>query len=157
MRRYRFGGKPLLFVWCLEQNAGADKQIAEATDGPNWFRLYFKQDVSVPKSQFKLAQRAGYPVIVLTAEALGPGMPDSLRAMGTAFRSDMTFDNHDPTQGGSGHFLAQKTALTPDDIQMLKDETGLTVIVKGIRRAEDVNPIIATVADATQVSSHGGR
>lgn len=40
---------------------------------------------------------------------------------------------------------------------MLKNETGLTVIVKDILRAEDVNPIIATVADATQVSSHGGR
>lgn len=40
---------------------------------------------------------------------------------------------------------------------MIKKETGLPVIVKGILRAEDVDPIIAAGADAIQVSNHGGR
>lgn len=133
------------------------EEIAKATDGPKWFQLYFNQDVSVTKSLLKRAKKAGYSAIVLTADALGPGMPDRFRAMGAPFRSDMTFGNHDPAHGGTGNFFAQKVALTPDDIKMIKDETGLPVIVKGILRAEDVDPIIAAGADAIQVSNHGGR
>lgn len=133
------------------------EQIAEATTGPKWFQLYFNQDVSVTKSLLRRAKKAGYSAIVLTADALGPGMSDSFRAMGAPFRSDMTFGNHDPAKGGSGNFFAQKVDLTPDDIKMIKKETGLPVIVKGILRAEDVDPIIDAGADAIQVSNHGGR
>lgn len=133
------------------------EQIAQATDGPKWFQLYFNQDVNVTKSLLKRAKDAGYSAIVLTADALGPGMSDRFREMGVPFRSDMNFGNHDPAHGGSGNFFAQKAALTPEDIKMIKDETGLPVIVKGILRAEDVDPIIAAGADAIQVSNHGGR
>lgn len=84
-------------------------------------------------------------------------MPDRFLEMGVPFRKDMNFGNHDPARGGSGNFFAQKAALTPEDIKMIKDETGLPVIVKGILRAEDVDPIIAAGADAIQVSNHGGR
>ncbi|WP_222433802.1 alpha-hydroxy-acid oxidizing protein [Pistricoccus aurantiacus] len=133
------------------------EQIAEATAGPKWFQLYFNQDVNVTKSLLRRAKNAGYSAIVLTADALGPGMPDQFRAMGAPFRSDMSFGNHDPARGGTGDFMAQKADLTPDDIKMIKDETGLPVIVKGILRAKDVDPIIAAGADAIQVSNHGGR
>lgn len=133
------------------------EQIAEATTGPKWFQLYFNQDVNVTKSLLRRAKDAGYSAIVLTADALGPGTPDEFRAMGMPFRSDMTFGNHDPKFGGTGNFLDQKVDLTPDDIKMIKDETGLPVIVKGILRAGDVDPIIAAGADAIQVSNHGGR
>nr|WP_298413917.1 alpha-hydroxy-acid oxidizing protein [uncultured Halomonas sp.] len=133
------------------------EEIAEATTGPKWFQLYFNQDVNVTKSLLRRAKKAGYSAILLTADALGPGTPDEFRAMGMPFRPDMTFGNHDPAFGGTGDFLAQKVDLTPDDIKMIKDETGLPVIVKGILRGEDVDPIIAAGADAIQVSNHGGR
>lgn len=133
------------------------EEIAQATTGPKWFQLYFNQDEAVTKSLLRRAKSSGYSAIVLTADALGPGTPDRFRAMGMPFRSDMTFGNHDPAKGGTGDFFAQKVDLTPDDIRMIKDETGLPVIVKGILRAEDVDPIIAAGADAIQVSNHGGR
>ncbi|WP_281824501.1 alpha-hydroxy-acid oxidizing protein [Jannaschia rubra] len=133
------------------------EEIAEATTGPKWFQLYFNQDEDVTRSLLRRARDAGYSAIVLTADALGPGTPDDFLAMGMPFRSDMTFGNHDPAKGGSGDFFAQKVDLTPEDIKLIKDETGLPVIVKGILRPEDVDPIIAGGADAIQVSNHGGR
>ncbi|WP_313137957.1 alpha-hydroxy-acid oxidizing protein [Paracoccus jeotgali] len=133
------------------------EEIAQATTGPKWFQLYFNQDEAVTKSLLRRAKDVGYSAIVLTADALGPGAPDRFRAMGMPFRSDMSFGNHDPAKGGSGDFFAQKVDLTPDDIRMIKDETGLPVIVKGILRAEDVDSIISGGADAIQVSNHGGR
>ncbi|WP_099826899.1 alpha-hydroxy-acid oxidizing protein [Oceaniglobus indicus] len=133
------------------------EEIAAATTGPKWFQLYFNQDEAVTKSLLRRAKNAGYSAIVLTADALGPGMPDRFRAMGAPFRPDASFGNHDPARGGTGDFFAQKADLTPADIRMIKNETGLPVIVKGILRAEDVDPIIAAGADAIQVSNHGGR
>jgi lactate oxidase len=112
----------------------------------------------VTRSVLRHARDAGRAAIVLTADALGPGTPDEFRAMGMPFRPDMVFGNHDPAQGGTGNFLDQKAALTPGDIRLVKEETnGLPVIVKGILRPEDVDPIIAAGADAIQVSNHGGR
>lgn len=133
------------------------EEIAEATTGPKWFQLYFNQDEAVTKSLLRRAKAAGYSAIVLTADALGPGMPDRFRAMGAPFRPDASFGNHDPARGGSGNFFVQKVDLTPADIRMIKAETGLPVIVKGILRTEDVDPIIEAGADAIQVSNHGGR
>ncbi|TDL78150.1 histidine kinase [Palleronia sediminis] len=134
------------------------EEIAQATTGPKWFQIYFNADEDVTRSVLRRARDAGYTAIVLTADALGPGTPDAFRAMGMPFRPDMAFGNHDPAQGGTGNFLDQKAALTPDDIRLVKEETGgLPVIVKGILRPEDVDPIIAAGADAIQVSNHGGR
>ena len=80
------------------------EEIAEATQGPKWFQLYWNNDTEVTKSLLKRAKDAGYSAIVLTADALGPGMSDDFKAMGAPFRQDMVFGNHDPARGGAGNF-----------------------------------------------------
>ncbi len=94
---------------------------------------------------------------MLTADALGPGMPDDFKAMGAPFRQDMVFGNHDPDRGGSGNFFDQKVDLDTDAIKFIKDQTGLPVVVKGLLRGDDADRSIGAGADAIQVSNHGGR
>lgn len=84
-------------------------------------------------------------------------MPEDFKAMGSLFRPDANFANHDPKKGGFGNFFDQKTSLTPENIQFIKRFTGLPVIVKGILRPDDADRFIRAGADAIQVSNHGGR
>lgn len=133
------------------------EEIAQATTGPKWFQLYWNNDLKVTRSLLTRAKAAGYSAIILTADALGPGQPDDFKAMGSPFRPDRNFGNHDPEKGGSGNFFDQKTALTTADIQYIKTLTGLPVIVKGVLRPDDADRFIRAGANAIQVSNHGGR
>ncbi len=131
--------------------------IAQATSGPKWFQVYLNADDGVTRDILLRAKAAGYPAIVLTADAIGPGMSDAFRRLGMPFPPGMTFGNNDPRYGGRGNFLDQKTAMTLDDIGMIRSVTGLPVVVKGIMRATDARDAIAAGAVAIQVSNHGGR
>ncbi len=133
------------------------EEIAQSTTGPKWFQLYYNQDEAVTRSLLTRAKNAGYSAIILTADALGPGQSEDFIALGRPFRPDMTFGNHDPKRGGTGNFYAQKTNLTTQDIQFIKQFTGLPVIVKGVLRADDAVRFVQAGADAIQVSNHGGR
>ncbi|MGP4713423.1 MULTISPECIES: alpha-hydroxy-acid oxidizing protein [unclassified Psychrobacter] len=133
------------------------EEIAKATTGPKWFQLYWNNDIKVTRSLLSRAKAAGYTAIILTADALGPGQPEDFRAMGSPFRPDATFANHDPKKGGFGNFFDQKTSLTTEDIQFIKTFTGLPVIVKGVLRPDDADRFIRAGANAIQVSNHGGR
>ena len=131
--------------------------IAQATSGPKWFQVYLNADDGVTRDILLRAKAAGYSAIVLTADAIGPGMSDAFRRLGMPFPPGMTFGNNDPRYGGRGNFLDQKTAMTLDDIGMIRSVTGLPVVVKGITRATDARDAIAAGAVAIQVSNHGGR
>ncbi len=133
------------------------EEIAKATSGPKWFQLYWNNDLQVTRALLTRAREAGYTAIILTADALGPGQPDDFKAMGSPFRPDRNFGNHDPKKGGFGNFFDQKTALTTADIQFIKQLTGLPVIVKGVLRPDDADRFIRAGANAIQVSNHGGR
>lgn len=133
------------------------EEIAKATTGPKWFQLYWNNDLQVTRSLLTRAKESGYTAIILTADALGPGQPDDFKAMGSPFRPDRNFGNHDPQKGGFGNFFDQKTSLTTADIQFIKTLTGLPVIVKGVLRPDDADRFIRAGANAIQVSNHGGR
>lgn len=112
-----------LYVSSGASNATLE-EIAQATNAPKWFQLYYNRDEAVTRSLLTRAKKAGYSAIVLTADALGPGQSEDFLAMGSPFRPDMGFANHDPKKGGFGNFKDQKTNLTPKDIQFIKQFTG---------------------------------
>ena len=133
------------------------EKIAEATTGPKWYQAYLNADEGVTREILLRAKAAGFTAIVLTADALGPGMSDEFLRLGMPFPPGMTFGNNDPRFGGRGSFLEQKTALTVDDIGMIRSVTGLPVVAKGIMRGIDARNAVAAGAAAIQVSNHGGR
>lgn len=133
------------------------EQIAKATTGPRWFQAYLNADPGVSREILLRARNAGYSAIVFTADAIGPGTSDGFTRLGKLFPPGMTFGNNDPRYGGRGSFIAQKTALTLDDIGWIREVTGLPVVVKGLLRAKDAAEAISAGAAAVQVSNHGGR
>ncbi|MCV5525935.1 alpha-hydroxy-acid oxidizing protein, partial [Escherichia coli] len=96
----------------------------------------------VTKSLLERAKAAGYSAIIITADALGPGMSDAFLRMKSPFPAGATFGNHDPRYGGKGDFFNQKVDLTPADIEFVKKITGLAVILKGILRGDDAETAI---------------
>lgn len=145
----------------LYQSSGASNKpleaIAKASQGPKWFQLYFNADVGVTRSLLTRAKEAGYTAIIVTADALGPGMSDEFLRLGKPFPPGFSFGNHDPKYGGTGSFGNQKIDLTPDDIAFVRSVTGLPVVVKGLLRGVDADAAIKAGASAVQVSNHGGR
>ncbi|WP_259272520.1 alpha-hydroxy-acid oxidizing protein, partial [Klebsiella pneumoniae] len=62
----------------LYESSGASNRpledIAKANKGAKWFQLYFNADTGVTKSLLERAKAAGYSAIIITADALGPGI-----------------------------------------------------------------------------------
>jgi lactate oxidase len=131
--------------------------IAHVTPGPKWFQIYLNRDDSINRWLVQRAKAAGYSALVLTADAVGPGVSDEFIRLGRPRPAHITFGNHDPALGGRGDILNQKLGLSFSDIGFLKEISELPVIVKGIQHAEDVAECLAAGAAAIWVSNHGGR
>ncbi len=132
------------------------EDIAKATAGPKWFQIYMMKDVELNRWLLQRARTAGYSAIVLTADALGPGLSDEFIRLGRPFPPDFGPGNHDPALGGRGKFDL-KHDISFDDIGFLRENSGLPVIVKGLLNAEDARQALAAGASAIWVSNHGGR
>jgi lactate oxidase len=103
------------------------------------------------------AKAAGYSVIVLSADAMGPSQSDDFIRLGRPFLPDLTLGNYDPKLGGQGNFRDQKRDLNFSDIGFLREASGLPVIVKGVNAPEDIHQSITAGAAAIWISNHGGR
>lgn len=121
------------------------------------FAIYLNRDPAVNRALALRAKAAGYRVIVMTVDALGPGTSERFIAMGTPKTTVGGYGNFDPAQGGTGDPTAMKHDFAPADIAMLKQTTGLPVVVKGLLRPDDTERAIAAGADGVIVSNHGGR
>ncbi|MBI7310097.1 alpha-hydroxy-acid oxidizing protein [Pseudomonas aeruginosa] len=134
------------------------EEIAKASQGgPQWFQLYFNRDLGVTSELLKRAKAAGYKAIVLTVDAMGPGSSDAWLEMGKPFPKSMLFGNHDPKRGGRGNFANQKSELTLKDVEWVRSESGLPVVVKGLLNPGDARDAVSAGAAAIQVSNHGAR
>lgn len=77
-----------------------------------------------------------------------------LRAKGKAFGLSLS-----QMRAAAAHFTAtySRPNLTWQDIARLRDMTKLPIVLKGVRRADDVAQAAALGLDAVVVSNHGGR
>ncbi|HWG07349.1 MAG TPA: alpha-hydroxy acid oxidase [Beijerinckiaceae bacterium] len=141
-----------LFVAPLLSNVTME-EIAQATTGPKWFQIYLPADRGLARSLLGRAKAAGYKAVIVTADSFVPGNRETLKKSG--FHSSLPQANYPPEL--HGHGSPQKHDLGWDDIDFVREETGLPVIVKGI-----LSPDVAVLAiehgvAAIQVSNHGGR
>ncbi len=133
------------------------EDIAKATTGPKWFQIYMNRDMELNRWLVQRAKAAGFSAIVLTADALGPGQSDAYIALGRPRDPSLTAGNHDPKYGGHGNFSDQKRDLSFNDIDFLREASGLPVLVKGVVQPDDICESLAHGAAAIWVSNHGGR
>jgi isopentenyl diphosphate isomerase/L-lactate dehydrogenase-like FMN-dependent dehydrogenase len=149
-------------------------EVAE-TNAPRWFQLYWVNDREICASFVRRAEAAGYGAIVVTLDTLTLGWrPRDLRlaylpfikgeGCGQYFSDPVFLSRLDkpPTDDlltAAATMLATfpNLGLTWDDLDWLRGQTSLPLLVKGVLTAEDAERALQHGMDGVIVSNHGGR
>ena len=150
------------------------EEIAE-TGCPRWFQLYWVNDREICASFVQRAEAAGYGAIVVTVDTLTLGWrPRDLRGAYLPFLdgegcgqffSDPVFCSRldkppeEDLLAAAATMLATfpNLGLTWDDLDWLRGQTRLPLLVKGVLTADDARRALAHGCDGVIVSNHGGR
>jgi lactate 2-monooxygenase len=153
----------------LEEVAG------ELGAAPRWFQLYWVNDRDVVASLVRRAEDAAYGAIVVTLDTLTLGWRDRdlrkpylpfITGEGCAqffsdpvFRSRLERPPEEDVLAAAAAMLATfpNLGLTWDDLDWLRAQTVLPVLVKGVLTAEDAVRARDSGVDGIVVSNHGGR
>jgi isopentenyl diphosphate isomerase/L-lactate dehydrogenase-like FMN-dependent dehydrogenase len=137
------------------------EEIAAANPGPKWFQHYVQADRGIVRELLQRAKAAGYTAIAPTVDNLfGYPREENIR---NEFRPPRSLGKGNAPRSISDPAAAiaaldnRKRDLNWDDLEFIKKESGLPVIVKGV-----LSPKVAAMAvkrgmDALYVSNHGGR
>lgn len=142
----------------LSSNAGTYFSSLQDTGVAWWLQAYVTTDRAASQPLLERAVAAGARAIVLTADtpvvaAKHDGDADTVWDIA---RPGWLQVNFDADYGQApGHDKARN--LSVDDIDWLRQTTGLPVVVKGILRADDARRCVDAGAAAIWVSNHGGR
>ncbi|NUR78713.1 MAG: alpha-hydroxy-acid oxidizing protein [Thermoleophilia bacterium] len=164
-------GVPLL----LSSAATHSIEEVAATNAPRWFQLYWVNDREICASFVRRAEAAGYGAIVVTLDTLTLGWrPRDLRQAYLPFikgegcgqyfsdpvflsRLDKPPDEDPLTAAATMLATFPNLGLTWDDLDWLRSETQLPLLVKGVLTAEDAERAFEHGMDGVIVSNHGGR
>jgi lactate 2-monooxygenase len=150
------------------------EEVAE-TGAPRWFQLYWVNDREICASFVRRAEAAGYGAIVVTLDTLTLGWrPRDLRQAYLPFikgegcgqyfsdpvflsRLDKTPEEDMLTAAATMLATFPNLGLTWDDLDWLRQQTTLPLLVKGVLTAEDAQLALQHGVDGVIVSNHGGR
>src|SRR6476646_8559620 len=150
------------------------EEVAE-TAAPRWFQLYWVNDREICASFVRRAEAAGYGAIVVTLDTLTLGWrPRDLRqaylpfikgeGCGQYFSDPVFLSKLDKTPAedpltAAATMLATfpNLGLTWNDLDWLRGQTTLPILVKGVLTADDAQLALEHGVDGVIVSNHGGR
>jgi isopentenyl diphosphate isomerase/L-lactate dehydrogenase-like FMN-dependent dehydrogenase len=150
-------------VMCLSNIASYSpaELAAAAPSGRRWFQLYWGRDRGFTRELLARVVEAGFEALVLTVDL--PGLGRRERDLRTAFEltDSYPFPNL-PGETGSGYFHVNlddvvDPTLTWADLEWLRTNCSLPLIVKGVLTAEDAELACEHGAAGIVVSNHGGR
>jgi lactate oxidase len=137
------------------------EEIASHNPGPKWFQLYVQKDRGVVRELLQRAKAAGYTAIAPTVDNLfGYPREENIR---NEFRPPRSLGKGNAPRSISDPAAAiaamdnRKRDLNWEDMEYVKKESGLPVIVKGVLSAKVATKAIEHGMDAVYVSNHGGR
>ncbi|CAN5297905.1 alpha-hydroxy acid oxidase [soil metagenome] len=135
-------------------NAGVD-EVAAVAPGRTWYQLYFMKDRGLNLAMIQLAEAVGATALVVTID--NPGFYSKERVsrkamMSRSFRNISGFEL--PTTQTMNTF--QDQSLSWSDLALLREQTRLPIVVKGIQSGEDARIAAELGFDALVVSNHGG-
>jgi isopentenyl diphosphate isomerase/L-lactate dehydrogenase-like FMN-dependent dehydrogenase len=152
------------------------EQVAEAMgDAARWFQLYWVNDREVAASLVGRAEASGYGAVVVTVDTpmlgwrerdLSKAYLPFLTGEGCAqffsdpvFRSRLERPPEEDILAAAAAMLATfpNLDLTWEDLDWLRGQTDLPLLVKGVLAGEDAVLAFEHGADAVVVSNHGGR
>lgn len=136
------------------------EEVAEAAPGaPRWAQMYLLRDRGRTRALAERARDAGYQAIVASVD--GAAVPYGDHRGATP-----------PPPGGLGNLVPGDPArvgallaaladfdpgVTPTDLALYREWSGLPVVVKGVLRGDDAVACVDAGAEAVAVSNHGGR
>ncbi|CAA0111433.1 4-hydroxymandelate oxidase [Halioglobus japonicus] len=141
-------------------------EITERNNAGNWFQLYMQSNPQNTATLIRRAEHAGYDAIVVTVDAAVSGLRNRPQRAGFSLPGEISavncqgFETETLTlSGGDSPVLHGIMAQAPQwrDIEWLRQQTQLPLIVKGISHPDDALQARAIGADAVVVSNHGGR
>jgi 4-hydroxymandelate oxidase len=134
---------------------------AAAPTGKRWFQLYWPRDRGFTRDLLAAVVEAGFSALVLTVDFPAAGRRE--RDLRAAFRlpADLPLPNL-PVGLGTGDFHAAlgevvDSTLTWRDLEWLRSECALPLLVKGVLTAEDALLAVDHGTEGVVVSNHGGR
>lgn len=126
------------------------REIAAAADGPRWLQLYVLRDRQRTLDHLAEARDAGYCAVVLTVDMPYVGRRERDLRLG--------FQNPPPDlELPYATLFETSPSLTWRDLEWVREETRLPLVVKGILTREDATLALEHGVDAIWVSNHGGR
>jgi isopentenyl diphosphate isomerase/L-lactate dehydrogenase-like FMN-dependent dehydrogenase len=146
-----------------------------ASEPPRWFQLYWVNDREICASFVHRAEAAGYGAIVVTLDTLTLGWrPRDLRqgylpfirgeGCGQYFsdpvflsRLEQTPEEDLLTAAATMLATFPNLGLVWDDLDWLRGQTALPILVKGVLTADDAERALQHGVDGLVVSNHGGR
>jgi lactate 2-monooxygenase len=144
-------------------------------EGLRWFQLYWGKDREVTASMLHRAEKSGYSAVVVTLDTVMLGWRERdlkrnflpfLQARGIAnyvsdpvFRSKLQQPPETHPEGAVRLWakIFANNALTWSDIEWLRQETKLPILLKGIQHADDARLALDAGVQGVIVSNHGGR
>jgi lactate 2-monooxygenase len=156
--------------------SNAMEDVAAAAGGVGrWYQLYWPKDRDLAASFLARAAECGYGAIVVTLDTwmlgwrprdLQHGFLPFLQGEGVAnyfsdpvFRAALAKPPEEDREAAIGLWARQfsNPTLTWADLEWLRDETELPVVLKGILHADDARRAVQAGVDGLIVSNHGGR
>jgi isopentenyl-diphosphate delta-isomerase len=152
------------------------EEVAEELgETPKWFQLYWSSERDLARSFIDRAEAAGFEAIVLTVDTPVPGWKErdlsrgyvpQLDGEGMAnYLADDVFRDLLDAPPEENEFGVVQTfldvfgdpTLTWSDLEWLREETDLPILVKGLLHPADARRAVEHGADGVIVSNHGGR
>lgn len=144
------------------------EEVAEAATGPLWFQLYVFKDRELNKILIERAEKAGYKALVVTVDNVTGTRgrsPKSGREL-----TESVVEVLDPTRLLRNFFDIDRPnlptiadfhndfehALSWSDIDEVRSQTSLPMVIKGIQTAEDAGLCVEHGMDGLVISNHGG-
>ncbi|MCW2599721.1 MAG: L-lactate 2-monooxygenase [Frankiales bacterium] len=147
----------------------------ELAGSPGWYQLYWPKDQDVAASLVTRAEQAGYRALVVTVDTwqLGWRPRDLDRAYlpflqgegianytsDPAFRAGLAKSPEEDPDAAVLHFLGMfnHPALTWTDLEWLRSQTTLPIVLKGLQHPDDVRRAADAGVQGIVCSNHGGR
>ena len=120
--------------------------VAKAADYPKFFQLYVRGDAAWVDDTLQRALGLGYRAIALTVDRANYGRRERDIAKG-----------HKPTARKNAPVEAHQASFTWKDVERIRANVDVPLILKGIATAEDAEMAIEHGIDGVYVSNHGGR
>jgi isopentenyl diphosphate isomerase/L-lactate dehydrogenase-like FMN-dependent dehydrogenase len=152
------------------------EQVADAVgEASRWYQLYWPKDRELASSFVSRAAQAGYSAVVVTLDTwmLGWRPRDLqnaylpfLKGEGVAnyfsdpvFRAALEKPPEEDLGAAIGHWAYQfsNPSVTWADLEWLREQTELPIVLKGILHADDARRALESGVDGLLVSNHGGR